>query len=193
MNMEGLFTEIFIVLIVGMIIILVMDFKFKYFIPETYNNILLIAMYLVFFVVRWAYSGFSFEAYDSFSMLIVTVAFIIINVVFIKAKFYCFKGIDKKFVKKNRNEIAKIIQEYKIHNLDRASEISLGNNKIIFEKVDASQIEECLSLIENYLDENRDEYTVSDYLAYYTISMAVPLAILATILFMVFKLIGYEL
>jgi len=188
--MEGLFIEIFIVLVVFMIIILVMDFKFKYFIPETYNIILLIALYFVLFVTRWAVSGFSFEAYDSFSLLIVPVGLIVTYAVFIKAKFYCFKGIDKKFVKKNRNEISKIIQEYKIHNLDGKSEITLGNNNIIFEKVDASQIEECLSLIENYLDENRVEYTISDYLVYYTISMAVPFAIATTILFMIFKLIG---
>jgi len=36
--MEGLFTEIIIVLIVNMIIILVMDFKFKHFILETYRG-----------------------------------------------------------------------------------------------------------------------------------------------------------
>ena len=191
--MEGLFIEITIIFIVFMAIMLAIDFKFKNFIQETYYNIILIVMYLVLFVVRWAHSGFSFEAYDSFSLLIVPAGLIVTYAVLIKSKFYCFKGIDKKFVKENRNEITKIIQEYKIYNLHGTSDISLGYNKIIFEKVSAPQIEECLSLIGNYLDENRDKYTVRDYLTYYARAMAVPAAIVAASLFMVYKLIGLNL
>jgi hypothetical protein len=186
--MEGLFIEIIIIYLFFMAVMFVMDFKFKNFVPEKYYNILIIATYIVIFTVRWAGTGFSPEAYYLLSLLFVPAALIVIYTLVIKSKFYCFKGIDKRFVRENRDELSKIIQEYKFHNLQGISDISLGSNKIIFEKVGASQIKECLSIIGNYLDDNRNEYTVRDYLIYYAKTLIVPLAIVSVLLFSVFKI-----
>jgi hypothetical protein len=171
-----------------MAIMLTMDFKLKNFVPEKYYNILIIAMYIVIFTVRWAGNGFSPTAYDSLSLLFIPAALIVTYTFVIKSKFYCFKGIDKKFVRENRDEISKIINEYKCQNLQGTSDISLGSNNIIFERVSASQIKECLSMIGNYLDDNRDKYTVRDYLIYYTKTIVVPSVIVAFLLIAVFKI-----
>jgi hypothetical protein len=186
--MEGLFIEIIIIYLFFMAIMLVMDFRFKNFVPEKYYNILIIATYLVIFTVRWAGTGFSPKAYETLSLLIVPAALIVTYTLVIKSKFYCFKGMDKKFVRENRDEISKIIQEYKLNNLQGKSDISLGSKNIIFEKVGSSQIKECLSIIGNYLDDNRNEYTVRDYLIYYAKTLIVPLAIVSVFLFSVFKI-----
>ncbi|MDF2881899.1 MAG: hypothetical protein K0R54_2456 [Clostridiaceae bacterium] len=186
--MEGLFIEIIIIYLFFMAIMLTMDFKLKNFVPEKYYNILIIAMYLAIFTVRWAGTGFSPKAYESLSLLIVPVALIVTYTLVIKSKFYCFKGIDKKVVKENRDEISKIIQEYKFHNLQGKSDISLGYNNIVFENVDSSQIKECLSMIGNYLDENRNKYTARDYMIYYIKTLVVPSVIVAVFLIAVFKI-----
>lgn len=186
--MEGIFIEITIIYLIFIAIMFTMDLKLKNFVPEKYYNILIIAMYLVIFTVRWAGTGFSPKAYESLSLLIVPAALIVTYTFVIKSKFYCFKGIDKKFVRENRDEISKIIQEYKFHNLQGKSDISLGSNNIIFEKVSSSQIKECLLMIGSYLDNNRNEYTVRDYLIYYAKTLIVPLAIVSVLLFSVFKI-----
>jgi hypothetical protein len=171
-----------------MAMMLAMDFKFKNFVPEKYYNILIIAMYIVIFTVRWAGTGFSPKAYESLSLLIVPAALIVTYILVIKSKFYCFKGIDKKFVNENRDEILKIIQEYKFHNLQGKSDISMGSKNIIFDNVSASQIKECLSMIGNYLDENRDKYTARDYTIYYIKTFVVPSVIVAVLLITVLKI-----
>lgn len=171
-----------------MAIMLMMDFKLKNFVPEKYYNILIIELYIVIFAVRWAGTGFSPEAYYLLSLLFIPAALIVIYTIVIKSKFYCFKGIDKKFVRKNRDEISKIIQEYKCQNLQGTSDISLGSNNIIFDNVSASQIKECLSMIGNYLDDNRDKYTAKDYVVYYTKVFFVPSAIIAILAFAAFKI-----
>lgn len=186
--MEGLFIEIIIIYLFFMAIMVTMDLKLKNFVPEKYYNILIIALYIVIFVVRWARTGFSPEAYDVLSLLFVPVALIVIYTLVIKSKFYCFKGIDKKFVRDNRDEISKIIQEYKSHNLQGTSDISLGSNNIIFEKVSASQIKECLSMIGNYLDESRVKYTIRDYVIYYVKTLIVPSVIIAFLILAMFKI-----
>ncbi|TWH83767.1 hypothetical protein [Sedimentibacter saalensis] len=186
--MEGIIIEILIIYLIFMAIMVTMDLKLKNFVPEKYSNILIIAMYVVIFTVRWAGTGFSPKAYESLSLLIVPAALIVTYTFVIKSKFYCFKGIDKKFVRKNRDEISKIIQEYKLHNLQGKSDISLGSNNIIFERVSASQIKECLSMIGDYLDDNRDKYSAKDYVVYYTKVFIVPSTILAFLMFAAFKI-----
>lgn len=186
--MEGILLKMYLVFVLSIAITLTMDFKLKNFIPGTYNNLLVISLYLVVFAVRWSASGFSFESYDSFNLLIFPAVFILINIVFIKAKFYFFKGMDKKFVKKNRNEITEIIREYKCQNLQGTSDISLGYNKVIFEKVSESQIKECLSLVGKYLDDNRKKYTFKDYLVYYIKAAAVPAALMGAFLLAMYYL-----
>lgn len=106
-----------------------------------------------------------------------------------KKKIYYFKGIDKNYIKRNINEISKIVKDYKNNNLDDKSEISLINGRITFEKVSESHIKECLSLIGSYLDENRKKYTVKDYLTYYTKTIAFPIMIVLAIVFILLKII----
>ncbi|WP_019227954.1 hypothetical protein [Sedimentibacter sp. B4] len=186
--MEGIIIKTIIIYLFFVAIMLTMDFKLKNFIPEKYSNILIISLYIVIFAVRWAGTGFSPEAYYLFSLLFVPAVLIIIYTIVIKSKFYCFKGIDKSFVRKNRDEISKIIQEYKSQNLQGTSDISLGSNNIIFDNVSASQIKECLSMIGNYLDDHRDKYTVRDYVVYYTKVFIVPSTIIAFLMFAAFKI-----
>lgn len=171
-----------------MAIMVTMDFKLKNFVPEKYSNILIISLYIVISAVRWAGTEFSPEAYYLLGLLFVPAVLIIIYSIVIKSKFYCFKGIDKRFVRINRDEISKIIQEYKSQNLQDTSDISLGYNNIIFDNVSASQIKECLSMIGDYMDDNRDKYTAKDYVVYYTKVFIVPSAILAFLMFAAFKI-----
>lgn len=186
--MEGLFVEIMVIYLFFIGVMLTLDFKHKNFVPEKYYNILIIALYVVIFAVRWGRTGFSPEAYDIFGLLVAPAALIVTYTIVIKPKFYCFKGIDKRFVREQREEISKIIQDYKFHNLQGKSDISLGSNNIIFDKVSAAQTKECLSMIGNYLDDNRPEYKARDYAVYFTKAILMPSAIIAVLLFAVFKI-----
>jgi len=190
--MEEIFLKIAIFLIADIIIIILMDFKYKNFIPEINYNILNLVIYFVIIINPRSINSFINEIYGSFVLVFALVIIIGIYIALRKNKFYHFKGIDKNFVKENKNEILDIIHRYKNINLDDESEISLVNNRIIFEKVRKTQVEECLSLIGSYLDENRKKYTVKDYLTYYAKSIVLPVVITVVGIFIFFKILNYD-
>ncbi len=186
--------KIIIVSIVFIIISIRIDFKIKNFMPEIYYNILIIIFYFFLLVDVKSTNGLIAETYNSFVLLLVPISIMGIYNILKKKKIYYFKGIDKNYIKRNINEISKIVKDYKNNNLDDKSEISLINGRITFEKVSESHIseshiKECLSLIGSYLDENRKKYTVKDYLTYYTKTIAFPIMIVLAIVFILLKII----
>lgn len=185
--MDGVILKIAIVLAVFIIKQIVMDFKYKNFIPEVNYNILSFVMYGI--IIINAGSDF---IYDSYVLIFGLATIIAIFIILRKNKFYYFKGIDKKVVKENENEIIDIINKYKKSNLDNESEISLISNRIIFENVKKTQVEECLSLIGSYLDKNRKKYTVKDYLTHYGKTIVLPSVITISVIFMIFKILSYD-
>lgn len=186
--MDGKILQIVIILTVYIIIYIIMDFKIKNFISQKYNNVFSIVVYFVFIVVAWFSNGLIEKKYNSLILFLIPAAIILTYILLKKDKTYYLKGIDKNFVKENKNEISKIIREYKNNNLDNELEISFENNKITFEKVNKSKKEECLSLIGKYLDENRKKYIVKDYLTYYTKTIVAPVLITAVVLLIFYKI-----
>lgn len=183
---------VIIILSVYIIISVMMDFKIKNFVSEKYNNIVIIATNFAFIVLVWFGRRLIDEIYNSFVLFLIPIAIFGTYIILKKNKTYCFKGIDKVFVKENKNEISKIIKEYKNYNLDDKSEIFFENNNITFSKVNKSQIEECLLLIGNYLDENREEYTIKDYLTYYTKTIIAPVVIAVAVVLILNKNNSYN-
>lgn len=190
--MEGKILEIIIVFIVYEIISIIIDLKMKNFILERYNNVLIIIIYFVLFIDLRPDNGFGAETYYLYIPLLVPFAIFGIYIVLKKSKTYYFRGIDKKFIKENTNDISKIIEDFKNNYLDDKAEVSFVNNRIIFEKVSKTEIAECLSLVGNYLDENREKYTIKYYVTYYTKTIAIPVVIAATIAFVLMKITNYE-
>lgn len=189
--MNEIILEISIILIAFIIISIILDFKMKNFILEIYKSIFIIIFYCaIFFKNMMKTNGFTSETYTSVALLLffsVISIFIISN----KNKIYYFKNIDKNFVKENINKISKIIDDYIENNLDDKSKISFIKNRIVFEDVRKTQIKECLSLVGNFLDENRKKYTIKDYFAYCFKAIAFPAVIIVTIAFILIKVIGY--
>jgi len=134
-------------------------------------------------------NGLTSETYVSVALLFF-LAIISIFISLNKNKIYYLKGIDKNFVKENINKISKIIDDYIDNNLDDKSKILFIKNRIVFEDVSKTQIKECLSLVGNFLDENRKKYAIKDYLIYYSKSIVLPAVIMATIAFILIKVIS---
>ncbi len=186
--MDRKILQIIIILTVYIIIYVIMDFKIKNFISQKYNNVFSIVVYSVFIVAAWFSSGLIEKKYNSLILLLIPVAIILTYILLKKNKTYYLKGIDKKFVKENKNEISNIIREYKNNNLDSELEISFENNNITFNKANKSKKEECLSLIGKYLDENRKKYIFKDYLIYYTKTIVAPVLIIVVVLLIFYKI-----
>jgi len=184
--------KIIIIVAVYIIISVIIEFKNKNYISEKYNYILIIAMYFIFFAVVLFGNELIDEIDNPYVLFLIPAAIIGTYIVFKKNKTYCFKGINKNFIKENKNEISRIIKEYKNNNLDDNSEIFLENNNITFNNVNKSQIEECLLLIGNYLDENRKKNTINDYLIYYTKTIIVPVVIAAAVVLILNKINNHD-
>jgi hypothetical protein len=185
--MDGLVLRIVIIVFAFIMIQVVVDFKYKNFIPETYNYIISFVTYCVLIFSGRAINNLHELINDTYILFICLLVILVIFIILRKNKFYQFKGIDKKFIEEKENDILAIISNYK-NTLDSKSEISIINNRIIFEKVNKTQVQECLSLIGRYLEDNRKEYTVKDYLTYYTKTYIVPcvITIVVFVFFIVF-------
>lgn len=178
---EKILKILIIFLIYYIIIFAIMDFKIKNFISEKFNIVLTVATNLAFIVIIWLVNGLIDEPYSLFFILLIPTAIIAVYIIFVENKTYCFKDMDKGFVKENKADILNIIYEYKNSNSDNELEVSLENNKIIFNKAGKSQIKECLSLVGSYLSKNRKKYTIKDYISHYTKAIVVPVVIAAAV------------
>lgn len=189
--MDGLVLRISIIIIAFIIVQVVMDFKYKNFIPEINYNIISFVVYCLIIFNGRSIKGFHESANDSYILIIGLAVILAIFVILRKNKFYHFKGIDKKFIEEKEIDILDIISKYKNTLYDK-SEISIVNNRIIFENVKKTQVRECLSLIGSYLDANRKKYTFKDYLIHYTKTYVLPSVIAIAALFIFFKALSYD-
>lgn len=174
---------IILVVIIGAffyVISIIMDFKAKNFIYEKQNILFMLIMVISINLVGYVYSYYNDYARTYTMMINVVMAIAILGgyLVFQKNRIYHFKGMDNKLVKENMNEIKQIIEDYRANYLGVKSEITLLKNRVVFEKVSKEHTEECLSLIGNFLDENRRKYTLRDYLLYFIKGHLLPIIII---------------
>lgn len=177
---------IIIVIIIGAFfytISVIMDLKAKNFTYEKQNILFMLIMMISLNLVGYVYSYYNDYARTYTVMINVVMAVAILGgyLVFQKNRIYYFKGIDNKLIKESRNEIKQIIEDYRTNYLGVKSEITLLKNRVVFEKVSKEHAEECLSLIGNFLDENRRKYTLKDYLLYFIKGHLLPIAIIILI------------
>jgi len=181
--------------IIGMffyIISLVMEHKAKNFINEKHQTLFSLIMTISIYIGGFMYS---YKLSGSYSMLI-NVTIIIAGLggylTFQRNRVYFLKKIDKKFIMENKSQIIRIIEDYKSKYTDSISDITFLDTKIIFKRVSKEQAEECLSIIGNFLDQNRKEYTFKDYLIYFIKGHLIPTVITIAILFLIFKIMMYQ-
>lgn len=117
------------------------------------------------------------EHYTMIINVVMVIAILGGYLIFQKNRIYYFKGIDYKLVKEYKNDIEQIIEDYRDNYLGRKSEITLLKNRVVFEKVNKENAKECLSLIGNFLDENRRDYSLKDYFIYFIKGHLTPTAI----------------
>lgn len=184
--------EFLIIILAFLIFRLLISFKFKNFIPEIYNKMFFVVIYFMIIVRAIADNGFTNEIFHFFYIFLISAVVIVAITIVKKDKTYYFKGMDKKFIKVKRNEITQLLQDYKNNNLKDEATISLNEDRIVFNKLNKLQIKECLSLLGNYLDENREKYTISNYLSYYTKSIVIPVIITIAVVFIFIKALNYH-
>lgn len=127
------------------------------------------------------------EHYTMIINVVMVIAILGGYLIFQKNRIYYFKGIDYKLVKEYKNDIEQIIEDYRDNYLGRKSEITLLKNRVVFEKVNKENAKECLSLIGNFLDENRRDYSLKDYFIYFIKGHLTPTAIVIVVFYFVFK------
>ena len=186
--MNEIFLKIIIIFGIFVIVSIVMDLKAENFISENHNMIWYATMY------SFAHIVFTFEnnydgSYYTFITPVVLIAFVAGVIIFNKNRRYLFRGIDKKLIIENRDDIIKIIDGYKADFLDGKLEVTLLKNKVVFEGMSKTQVEECLSLIGDFLNENRKKYTAVDYASYIIKSWLLPSVISITVTLIIIKLI----
>lgn len=189
--MDEKILRIIIIFLIYTIVSVIMDFKIRNLIQEEYNILLWTVMSTLFITVFWMNSGL-IEIYDLLAMFLIPATIFIIYIKLRKSRIYCFKDIDRNFIEKNKSDILNIVYEYKNSNSDNEWEASIENNKIIFNKADKAQIDECLLLLGSYLYENRKKYTVKDYLNYYAKAIAVPAVIASAVVLIIAKISNYD-
>ena len=191
--MIDLVTSIGIIAGIFYIIYVAMDLMADNFIYEKQNTLLMLVMAILMNIAGFMHSRY--HLYDRTSTMVINIAVITAflggYLIFQRKRIYYFRGIDNKLIKKYRNEITQIIEDYKVDNLGRKAEITLINNKLAFKKVSKEQTKECLLLIGNFLDENRREYKLKDYLSYFIKGHVFPAAIAGLIFFIFYKLIQF--
>lgn len=184
----GILKGFVIGIVVMAIIVIIMDYKAKNFTSELYKLKIYIGTYLVLNACILYFGSIDTKALFNATIHIVVITVIFILYMFLnKSKIYHFKGMDKKIIKENTDEISKIITDYKNNNLDEKSQITFIDRRIIFEGVGKSGINECLTQVGEYLDEIREAYTVKDYVLYYLKSTILPLSILIVLIFIVLR------
>lgn len=184
--MESIIFNIAIILIAYIIIQIVMDLKAKNFIPETHYVIVSIVPYCVVIFNRSGIKSFHEIINDSYILLIILVVILGVFILLRKNKFYHLRRIDKKFIEEKENDISDIINQFK-NSLEDESDITLVDNRIVFENVSKAQVQECLLLIGNYLDKNRKKYTYKDYMHCYTKSIILPIIITIAVIYILVK------
>lgn len=168
------------------IVSLILEFKAKNFIYEKQNILFMLIMVISLNLVGYIYSYYV-RTYTMMINVVMAIAILGGYLVFQKNRIYYFKGIDYKLVKEYKNDIKQIIENYRENYLGRKSEITLLKNRVVFEKVSKEQVEECLSLIGNFLDENRSDYSLKDYFMYFIKWHLIPTAIVIVVIYIVFK------
>lgn len=187
---------IIVVVILGVffyIISIIMDLKAKNFIYEKQNILFMLIIVIILNLVGYAYSYFN-EYPRTYTMMInVVMAIAILGgyLIFQKNRIYYFKGMDYKLVKEYKNDIKQIIGDYRDNYLGSRAEITLLRNRVVFEKVSKEHAEECLSLVGNFLDENRRKYTLKDYLLYFIKGYIMPIAIVILVAIIIKTLISF--
>jgi hypothetical protein len=190
-DMRELIIGVIAIVVFFYIIFLIMEYKTKNFIYEKYTISLMLIMMASMYLSGFKYS-YNQHQIGSYGMLInVILAIVILGgyIIFQKNRIYLFKGIDKKLVRENKSEIIQIIEDYKSNCTDSKSDITYTGNRVVFEKVNKAQAEECLSIIGEFLDKNRREYKPKDYLIYFIKGHLMPAAITIAAMFILFKLI----
>ncbi len=173
------------------IISLILEFKVKNFIFEKHNILLILIMMVSLYLFGFfRYNNEQSISYTMFINVILAIAILGGYIIFQRNRIYFFKRIDKKLIVENTSEIKQIIEDYKSKYTDGKSDITLANNKVVFENVNKSRTEACLSLIGDYLDKNRKKYTSRDYLMYFIKFHLLPIVIMIAVLFIFFKLIA---
>ena len=185
--MSNLVTSIGIIAGIFYIIYVIMDFMADNFIYEKQNTLLMLVMAILMNIAGFMHSRYYY--YDKTATMLVNIAVVTAllggYLVFQRKRIYYFRGIDNKLINKYKNEITKIIEDYKADNLGRKADINFINNKLIFSKVSKDKTKKCLSLIGTFLDENRREYKLKDYLAYFIKGHLFP-AVTAILIFFIF-------
>lgn len=178
---------------VYIIVTIVADFKIKSFIPEVYYNIFIVGVYFFIIVDIGDSDGLIPQIFDAFVFLLIPVSIVGTYTVLKKKRIYYFKAIDKKFIKENNKAILQIIEDYENNlNIDNESSITLDNTRIIFHKLNQSQIEGCLQLIGNYINDNREKLTAKGYLIYYAKTVGIPAIITLAAIVVVIKFMNYR-
>ena len=189
--MNDLVTSTAIIAGIFYIIYVIMDLMAYNFIYEKQNILLMLVMAILMNIAGFMHSRY--YLYDRTSTMLINItvitAFFGGYLVFQRKRVYYFKGIDNKLIKKYKNEIIQIIEDYKAENLGRKAEITFFNNKVTFKKVSKDQTKKCLSLIGNFLDENRKDYKLKDYFLYFIRGHLFPAITAVLIFFIFYKLI----
>lgn len=189
--MSDLVTSIAIIAGFFYIIYGIMDLMADNFIYEKQNTLLMLVMAILMNIAGFMHSRYYLYDRTATMLINITVITALLGgyLIFQRKKIYYFRGIDNKLIKKYKNEITQIIEDYKADNLGRKAEINFVNNKVVFKKVSKDHTKKCLSLIGNFLDENRREYKLKDYLSYFIKGHVFPAAIASLIFFIFYKLI----
>jgi len=191
-NMRDLIIGVTIIGLIFYIISCIIEYKAKNFINEKYNIFNMLIMMTSMYFIGFKYSYNQIGSYSMFINVLLTIAVLGGYIIFQKNRIYFFKGIDKKLVMENKSEIIQIIDDYKSNYTNSNSEITFANSKVVFEKVSKAQTEECLSIIGNFLDENRREYTFKDYVIYF-IKGLIPIVLTIIAMFILFKFMSKRL
>ncbi|WP_313340450.1 hypothetical protein [Sedimentibacter sp.] len=186
--MNGIVLKLILVFGIFIIIYIIMELKADNFISWKFNMIWLLLM----ITSTQSVSVYNNIFTEGYYLLIMPLSLIVIIggfIIFQKNKIYLFRAIDKKLIAEKRDDIIKIIDNYKNNYIDDKPEITLLKDKVVFEGMNKTQVEECLLLIGNFLNENRKNYTMADYAIYIVKSWLVPFIIAIAAVFIVIKLI----
>lgn len=175
--------------IISIIVFMIADYKIKNFTTDIYKFAIFIGTYVIMFISRIIFDMISTTLMGKYMVQLTVILFMSVMYMFLnKSKIYYFKGIDRKFVKENSDEISVLVTDYK-NNLDDTAEITFIKNRIIFDRVDSASIKKCLSLAAKYVDENRENYDFKDYMVYHIKFTVLPVVVSAVVILRLFGMI----
>lgn len=176
--------------IISILVFMIVDYKIKNFTTDIYKLAIFIGTYVILFINSIIFDVISTRMMGTYMVQFAVILFMsVMYMLFNKSKIYYFKGIDRKFVKENSNEISIMVTEYKDNNLGDTAEITFIKNRIIFEGVDSINIKKFLSTIEKYINENKESYSFKDYAAYYIKFTVIPVVASAIVILRLFRII----